>query len=82
MPLEIELATFEKLKNELLKTHKDKFALIRGEEFIGAFDTPAAAYQDGVNRFGKEPFLVKRISENEEIYRNQALLLGLTNARI
>jgi hypothetical protein len=82
MPLEVELATFEKMKENLLKTYKDKFALIHGEEFIGAFDTPDTAYQEGINKFGKEPFLVKRISEKEEVYRNQALSLGLMHARI
>lgn len=82
MPLEKELAAFEKLKAELLKNHKDKFALIHGDDFIGAFDTPDAAYQSGVQAFGKEPFLVKRIAEQEEVYRNQALSLGLMHARI
>ena len=82
MPLEKELETFNKLKDELLKTYKDKFALIRGEEFVGAFDTPDAAYQAGINKFGKEHFLVKRVAEKEEVYRNQALILGLMHARI
>jgi len=82
MPLETELATFERIKHELLKNHKDKFALIHGEDFAGAFDTPDAAYQEGLNKFGKEPFLVKRIAEQEEVYRNQALSLGLMHARL
>jgi len=82
MPLEKELVTFERLKEELLKNHKDKFALIHGDDFIGAFDTPDAAYQQGLNKFGKEPFLVKRIAEKEEVYRNQALTLGLMHARL
>jgi hypothetical protein len=82
MPLDEELAHFNKIKDQLLASHRDKFALIHGEEFVSAFDTPAAAYEEGLKRFGKEPFLVKRISEKEEIYRNQALFLGLMNARI
>ena len=82
MALEKELVTFDRLKMELLKNHKGKFALIKGDDFVGAFDTPANAYEDGVRRFGKDVFLVKRISETEEIYRNQALSLGLMNARL
>jgi hypothetical protein len=82
MALEKELAQFEKIKAELLKNHAGKFALIKGEEFIGAFDSPDNAFQEGVNRFGKEVFLIKRISEREEVYRNQALALGLMNAHI
>ncbi len=81
MALEQELATFESIKAELLKNHAGKFALIKGDKFYGAFDTPANAYQEGINQFGKELFLVKRISQNEEVYRNPALALGLMNAR-
>ena len=71
--LERELATFERLKAGLLKTHHGKFALIKGDEFIDAFDTLDNAYKAGVVRFGREPFLIKRISEKEDVYRNHAL---------
>lgn len=82
MALEQELQHFEKIKAELLKNHAGKFALIKGNEFVGAFDTPDNAFKEGVNRFGKEIFLIKRISQEEEVYRNQALFLGLLNAHI
>ena len=81
-PLEKELAHFDKIKSELLEKYAGKFALIHGEEFVGAFDSPENAYQEGIKRFEKGPFLVKRISEQEEVYRNQALALGIMNARI
>lgn len=80
--LEKELAYFEKIKEELLANHSGKFALISEEEFIGAFDNPSNAYAEGISRFGKKPFLVKRISLSEETYRNQALLHGLLHARL
>lgn len=82
MALDTELATFERLKADMLKNHSGKFALIKGDNFIGAFDSPENAYTEGVGRFGNEPFLVKRISEHEEVYRNYALYSGLMNARI
>jgi hypothetical protein len=82
MALEQELATFERLKADLLTTHAGKFALIKGQDFIGAFDNPANAYQEGITRFGRDEFLVKRISAEEEVYRNQALYSGLINARL
>ena len=81
MALEQELATFEGQKAELLTNHAGKFALIKGDEFIAAFDTPDNAYREGIKRFGREPFLVKRISESEEVYRNHALTSGLMHAR-
>jgi hypothetical protein len=82
MPLEKELATFEKIKADLLKNHEGKFALIRGEEYKGAFDTAENAYTEGVKLYGREAFLVKKITAQEEVYRNQALSLGLMHARI
>jgi len=82
MALEQELAAFERLKTGLLKTHAGKFALIHGDEFLGAFDNPDNAYREGIKRFGRASFLVKRISESEEVYRNQALASGLIRARL
>ena len=38
MPLEQELETFEKMKPELLKKYRDKFALFHGADFVGALD--------------------------------------------
>ncbi len=81
MPLEKELSKFEEIKSDLLKNHEGKFALIYREDFIGAFDTPDNAYAEGVKRFGREPFLIKKISASEETYRNYSLMLGLMNAR-
>jgi hypothetical protein len=82
MPLEKELAAYEKMKADLLKTHNGKFVLIHGEELCGAFDTAENAYGEGVKRFGQEPFLIKKVAAQEEVYRNQALSLGLTHARL
>lgn len=81
MALEKEQALYAKMKPELLKNHEGKFVLIRGEEFVGAYDSAANAYSEGVKRFGRELFLVKKVTEQEEVYRNQALALGLINAR-
>jgi len=82
MALEKELEYFQSVKSELLKNHKGKFALIKDDKFIGAFDSPDNAYAEGVKQFGQGIFLVRRISEVEEVHRNQALSLGLVNAHI
>jgi hypothetical protein len=80
--LDRELAHFGKIKEELLKNHPNKFALIKDEDFIGAFDSATNAYEAGVQRVGNVVFLVKKITAEEEVYRNQALDLGLLNARL
>jgi hypothetical protein len=82
MPLEKEIAVYEKTKADLLKTYEGKFVVIHGDEFCGAFDTAENAYAEGVKRFGREPFLMKKVTAKEEVYRNQALSLGLIHARL
>ena len=82
MPLEKEISTYEKMKEELLKTYAGKFALIHGEELCGTYDTTENAYAEGVKRFGTDPFLVREITAQPQIYRNQALALGLIHARL
>lgn len=82
MALETELATFEAIKATLLANHEGKFALIKGADFLGSFDTAENAYAEGIKRFGRGEFLIKRISVKDEVYTNKALCLGLINAHL
>ena len=77
-----ELDYFEKVKSELLKTHKGQFALIKSEEVIGTFTTQDEAYREGVRRFGREPFLIKPIVEVEEEQRIPALSAYVIHANL
>ena len=65
-PLAKELATYERLKPELLKD-SGKFAVIHGDELAGVFDTYSDALQTGYEKFGLSPFLVKQIQQHERI---------------
>ena len=71
MALEKELETFAAQKDELLRTHPGKFALIHGSDFLGAFDRAETAYHEGLKRFERGRFLVKLISGGDEGYREQ-----------
>lgn len=82
MPLEIELGAFGRMKEQLLASHEGKFVLFHGEDFLGAFDSVENAYAEGVKLYGQDPFLVKKVTPQEEVYRNQALSLGLIHAGI
>jgi hypothetical protein len=82
MPLETELGVYARMKQDLLSSYEGKFVLIHGEEFIGAFDSAENAYSVGVARFGRDSFLIKKVTAQEEVYRNQALSLGLIHARL
>jgi hypothetical protein len=64
--LSTELATFAGMKSELLANSRGKYALIRGQELAGTYDTEGDAISEGYRRFGNVPFLVKEIVEVEK----------------
>ena len=80
--LKEELEFFEAHRAEWLAQHKGRFALVKGQQLIGTFDTAENAYVDGVPRFGNTPFLIKQILEREPIVHAPALTLGLLGAHI
>jgi hypothetical protein len=59
--LTLELATFERLKPELLAAAPGQYVLIHGDEAAGTFPTAMAAVEAGYQRFGHVPLLVKQI---------------------
>lgn len=78
--LDKELAYFNKHKGEWVKNHPDKYALVKGEELVGTFDTAETAVTEGAKRFGSAGFLVRRISQTEENVFIPSLTLGLLHA--
>jgi hypothetical protein len=80
MTLERELAYFAAQKAHLLENHKGKFVLIRDETLFGVFDSAETAYSAGVAKFGLAAFLVKKVTDQDETYRNAAFSLGLMHA--
>jgi hypothetical protein len=66
MALETELQTYQKRRAELL-AHEGKFVLIHGEEVAGIWDTYEDALKTGYEKYGLEPFMVKRIVEVEAV---------------
>lgn len=78
--LERELKFFESKKKEWLENYKDKFVLIKGEELVDMFSTFEDAYKEGVKRYGNQPFLIKRVTEEEEVEKLPSLTLGVAHA--
>jgi len=63
-----ELQYFSSIKDELLGNGPGKYALIKGQELKGLFETETDAVHQGFNFFGNVPFLVKRVTEVEPAY--------------
>ena len=70
----------EAQKEELLKICLGKFAVFRGNEFLGTYDTMVAAYEAGISKWGNVEFLIKPILKEEKPEQFPALYLGLLNA--
>lgn len=66
MPLESEIAAYRReLPNLLADGHAGRFALIRGDQLAGVWDTFDDACQAGHDRFGLEPFLAQPIDASD-----------------
>ena len=77
--LKRELATLKKERARLEREHMGEFVLIHGTKVVGTFDTFEKAATDGLYRFGRKPFLIRRVGANT-IEIPAAVLYGLTGA--
>lgn len=79
---EQELAYYNENKGSLLEHHKNQFVVIGENRLIGAFTTEQEAYEAGLRELGNVSFLIKRVTEEEEVVRFPALSLGTINANL
>ena len=75
--LENELRFYERIRNTL---PAGQFVVIRGEELVGIFSSESQALSEGARRFGREPYLVRQVRDQEHVYSNPALSLGILRA--
>ena len=61
--LEAELQYFERHRAEFLESSAGKFALVKGNQLIGIFESEAEAVRHGYQTLGNVPFLVKQVTE-------------------
>ena len=66
--LETEVAYFEQHREEWLKVHLGKFALIRGEQLESVYDSDGNAYEAGAALWGNVPFLIKEILPVDRVH--------------
>jgi hypothetical protein len=67
MALEQEVSVYHANLPDLLVS-EGKYVLIAGAEIGGVFESYEAALEGGYEKYGLEPFLVKKISRAEPIY--------------
>ncbi|SEG53738.1 hypothetical protein SAMN05421819_3377 [Bryocella elongata] len=77
MALEIEIARYNELLPQLLETSEGKIAVIKGQEFLGAFETMDEAYQALLPKYGFVQCLMRTIRAQQPVYDLTNLHLGL-----
>jgi hypothetical protein len=70
MQLDTEMATYRRLKPELLADPDKvgKYVLIKGEELLGIYPTRDEALEQGYERYLFEAFMVKQIVPVDPVY--------------
>jgi hypothetical protein len=66
MSLEKELETYRTKLHEL-NDHEGKFVLIQGDDVVDFFSTYEDAIKEGYQKFGLNPFLVKRVNSADHV---------------
>ena len=80
--LEQELKFYEEHRHELLAVNPGQFALIKGGELIGAFSTLQQAYNQGIERFGNIPILIRQILPADPAHKIPAFTQGVLRAHL
>ena len=75
--LAVETAYYDDHAQELLLSYPNRFLLIHGDELVGAYGSHSEAVAEGVRRYGRGPFLVRRTGDEAIVATAPALTLGL-----
>ena len=59
--LEENIAAYEARRQEMERDHKGKYAVFYNREKIGCFDTFDAAAREAVRKFGRGPYLIRKV---------------------
>jgi len=73
---------FDKHREELLKTHKNEWAVIYNDTLIGIYEEFSQAYIEGIRQTESEEIVIKQIQEHDEKLHELSIniSLGLTYA--
>jgi hypothetical protein len=78
--LEREKKYFNEIRESLMATHADHFAVIQGAVLIGLYPNMEEAYSEAARKLGLTSVLIKKVSEQEQLVNIPALALGILSA--
>ena len=59
--LDVEIATYERLRDDLEANHRWEWAVVHGAELAGTFEDFQVAADTAVRRYGRGPYLIRQI---------------------
>lgn len=59
--LKSEIAAYERMRNDLEIEHLGEWVVVRDEKLAGTYDSFEKAAEDAVERFGRGPYLIRRV---------------------
>lgn len=59
-----DIIAYEAMQDELEANHLGKWALVYNQELIGVFESFSDAAVEAVQKFGKGPYLIRRIGSS------------------
>ena len=60
--LEREIRAYKAMEVDLFKHHTGKWVVIHGGKLVSTFDTLDAAAKEAIRRFGRGPYLIRRVA--------------------
>ena len=58
-----EIAAYERMRNELETDYLGLWVVVHDEELIGTYESFQTAAETAVERFGRGPYLIRRVGE-------------------
>jgi hypothetical protein len=65
--LDREIALFNQLRPELEVHHPGRWVVIHDDEFVGHYDSFSSAADEAVRRFGRGPYLIRKIGAKDVV---------------
>lgn len=56
-----EIAAYERMRNDLEVDHLGQWVVVHDEKLIGTYESFEKAAEDAVPRFGRGPYLIRRV---------------------
>ena len=61
--LKEEIAAYERMRDDLELENFGKWVVVHDEKLVGIYDSFEAAADNAVQRFGRGPYLIRRVGE-------------------